>query len=254
MEKETVNQKLSEINKLIQPYKIWMIDPKEAVLLSKNPRHMSKRKMLALTENIREDGFLSQLPFAIHRDDGKFEIISGNHRVKASIAAGLDSIPVLFGEEADFSKEKRIAIQISHNSIFGDDDLQLLKELYSELDSIASKKYSGIDEQELFKNKPLELTPIRSEDFEMTPIQFVFCDSKVEKIESTLEKLERMAMTKKTYMVIGEVQDFLDVFTKWSTRNNVKSRSVAFALMCDICEEWMKNNVCSSEKKKEVEV
>lgn len=216
---------------------------------------MSKRKMLALTENIRQDGFLSQLPFAIRRNDGKFEIISGNHRVKASIAAGLDSIPVLFGEESDFSKERRIAIQLSHNSIFGDDDFQLLKELYSELDSIDYKKYSGIDEQELFKNEPLEIVPIRSEDFEMTPIQFVFCDSKVQKIEETLEKLEKMGTTKKTYKVIGDVQDFLEIFTKWSTRNNVKSRSVAFALMCDICQEWMeKNNECKTDCKEKKEV
>ena len=255
MEKETANEKLKEVNKIIQPYKIWMIDPNEAILLSKNARHMSKRKMLALTENIRQDGFLSQLPFAIRRNDGKFEIISGNHRVKACIAAGLESIPVLFGEESDFSKDRRVAIQISHNSIFGDDDLQILKELYSELDSVDYKRYSCIDEEELFKNEPLEMVQIRADDFEMTPIQFVFCDSKIEKIEETLEKLEKMAMTKKTYKVIGEVNDFLEVFTKWSTRNNVRSRSVAFALMCDLCEEWMeKNNANKTDCKEKKEV
>ena len=231
---------------------MWLIDPSEAVLLRKNARHMSKVKMVALTENIKNDGFLSQIPFAIRRADGKFEILSGNHSVQAAIHAGLKEIPVMFGEEKDFDKDRRIALQLSHNSLVGEDDFAILRDLYKDIESVAYKKYSGIDEEELFGIKDCQLHPISTEDFQMTTLSFVFCESEVEPTEDILRQLEDQQLSNdRTYLVIGKVDDYIKTLTKFQQKVGVKSRSVAFAMMCEICEKWI--NEQEQEHKQEPE-
>lgn len=42
------------------------------------------------------------------------------------------------------TKEQRTAIQLSHNSIIGQDDKAILKQLYESIDSLDFKKYSGL--------------------------------------------------------------------------------------------------------------
>ena len=76
---------------------------------------------------------------------GKFKVISGNHRVKSAIKAGLDKILVLFGTEEDFDEQRQLALQLSHNAISGQDDISILQELYASLKDLGLKAYTGID-------------------------------------------------------------------------------------------------------------
>ena len=95
-----INAKLSEINKLIVLYQLAYISPKDdCVLLNRNARHMTKEQQDRLTHNVQHDGFLSQLPFGIKQENGKYKIISGNHRVKSAVKAGLEKILILYGDE-----------------------------------------------------------------------------------------------------------------------------------------------------------
>ena len=72
----------------------------------------------------------------------------GNHRVQAAISAGLETIPCIITDD-EMSEEQRIAIQLSHNAIVGQDDPDVLKKLYDKILDIDLKEYSGLDDKTL---------------------------------------------------------------------------------------------------------
>lgn len=49
------------------------------------------------------------------------EVLSGNHRVQASVEAGIERILVMIIEE-DLTRSQAVAIQLSHNALVGEDD------------------------------------------------------------------------------------------------------------------------------------
>lgn len=239
---ELIAEKLGEVNRLIAPYQLAWVDPKtDCVLLEKNARYMTKAQMETLAQNISQDGFLSQLPFAVRQEDGRYRILSGNHRIKGAVKANQNRVLLLYGDEKDYSPERQTAVQLSHNAIVGQDDLTLLKELYSDIQDVVLKAYTGIDEKELFAYKPFEIKAISEEDIEMTAVTFTFSETAWEHIGRVLERLDNQKLDPDySAFVLGSVDEFIRTLTEIKKRLNIKSRSVAFAKMCEICNEWLK--------------
>ncbi|MDV6237533.1 ParB N-terminal domain-containing protein [Leptospira ellisii] len=201
---------------------------------------MTPDQMNRLVENVKKDGFLSQLPFGV-RIEEKFRIISGNHRVTASIKANLPAILILYIEDIDSQRE--LAIQLSHNSITGQDDLGILKNLYLQIKEIDWKSYSGIDEQALLNYQIPELVPISESDIQLNEIRLFYADFDLKRIDLTLEALEKKLIdTMRDRVVLGEFERFIEVMTEVKKRFNVKNHSVAFLKMIEICEEWIQTN------------
>lgn len=240
-DKEEINLKLQEINQFIAPYKLAWVDPvKDCELLSVNARYMTPDQMNRLVANVKKDGFLSQLPFGVKVEE-KYRIISGNHRVTASIKANLPAILILYVEDID--SERELAIQLSHNSITGQDDLGILKTLYLQIKELDWKAYSGIDEQSLLNYQIPELIPISESDIQLNEIRLFYADFDLKRIDSTLESLEKKLIDeKRDRVVLGEFEKFVEVMTEIKRRFNVKNHSVAFIKMIEICEDWIQTN------------
>nr|PJZ91690.1 chromosome partitioning protein ParB [Leptospira ellisii] len=201
---------------------------------------MTPDQMSRLVENVKKDGFLSQLPFGVKIEE-KYRIISGNHRVTASIKANLPVILILFIEDID--SERELAIQLSHNSITGQDDLGILKALYLQIKELEWKAYSGIDEQSLLNYQIPELIPISESDIQLNEIRLFYADFDLKQIDLTLESLEkRLIDEKRDRIVLGEFEKFVEVMTEIKRRFNVKNHSVAFLKMIEICEDWIESN------------
>jgi hypothetical protein len=235
-----INTKLSEINQLIAPYQLAYVSPKyDCVLLDRNARYMTREQQDRLTSNIKHDGFLSQLPFGIRRSDGKYKIISGNHRVKSAIKADLEKILILYGDELNFDDKRQLAVQISHNSISGQDDLVLLKSLYMDLDDLFLKQYSGIDEKLLFDCKTLDLSAIAEKDLELYSLTFMFCEVHRERVERLLDALEQKVGLdgESTNIIVGDPDRFISIMTKVQKQFGIKNRSTALLKMCELCEK-----------------
>src|SRR5690606_10189312 len=109
------------------------IDPRKVKLLDQNAHFMRHETFMRLVENIRADGAATSTPFLWRRhddqtrkplhkpeDDHAYECLSGNHRVKASIVAEVYEIDVLYTDDY-IDPDRRRAIQLSHNAIFGED-------------------------------------------------------------------------------------------------------------------------------------
>ena len=83
--------------------------------------------MRRLTENLRRDGALSSAPL-IYGD----RIISGHHRVEAAIKVGIVEADCL-SIEGDVDEWRLTAIQLSHNSLAGEDDPEVLRQMLESL-------------------------------------------------------------------------------------------------------------------------
>jgi hypothetical protein len=106
---------------------------------------MAEPEFNRLVENIKRDGCLTSLPL-VYRG----EVVSGNHRVQAAIKALSKDIEGDWIEiESELTEQQKLAIQLSHNAIVGQDDPTVLREIYESL-ALDWKKYSGVYE-EMFK-------------------------------------------------------------------------------------------------------
>src|SRR4051794_17396228 len=106
-------------------------------------RHEQYQQLVA---NIRRDEGLTSTPFVWHDVEADERIVlSGNHRVKAAVEAGLEEVHWL--ETSDpLTEGQRLGIQLSHNAIVGEDDLSILKTLYEKIDELDWREYAGLDD------------------------------------------------------------------------------------------------------------
>lgn len=236
-----IGAKLAELNRLIAPYKLaWVSPTEDCVLLKTNARWMTKEMQNRLTENVRRDGFLSQLPFCVRQPNGRYRVLSGNHRVVAAQKSGLERILVMFLDEEELPHDRQVAIQLSHNSISGQDDEQILKELYESISDIAEKAYSGVDSKQFMDMKLEEMATISAGDFEVNEITFCFADVAKAEVDACLKELERRGISERDgSVVVGPPDEFIEVMTEIKKRKNIKNHSVAFYTMCAICREWL---------------
>lgn len=234
-----IQEKLDEVNNLIAPYKLAYVSPvNDCVPLEKNCHYMEKGTLDKLTANVAEDGFLSQLPFAMKRSDGKYLILSGNHRLKASIKASLEHILILYINEVD--KDKQIAYQLSHNSLIGKDDVQMLKEIYEEMRSIEAREFSGLNGVQFIDASKIPTASINDGDIELTEMKFLFTESRSNDVKGVLAELEKQKLSEDCSIVVGSYEEFIKVVTEVKKAYNIKSNTVAFARMIDICKDHLK--------------
>ncbi len=248
---EQIRAKLDDINKLIAPYKLAYVHTKDdCVPLEKNAHYMDKDVLDKLVHNVAEDGFLSQLPFGMKRKaDGKYLILSGNHRLKAAIKAKLEYILILYIDEV--SKDKQIAYQLSHNALVGKDDLTMLKEIFEEIQGIDSKEYSGLSDLQFIDPTKVQSASINDGDIELTEMRFLFIESKSHNVERVLAELGKQDL-EDCGIVYGSFEAFIKVATAIKAKYNIKANTVAFSKMVEICEahlEALKEEEASDENR-----
>jgi hypothetical protein len=237
---EEIRSKLDDINKLISPYKLAYVSPiEDCVPLEKNAHFFEKDKLDKLVQNVAHDGFLSQLPFGMKRkSDDKYLILSGNHRLKAAIKANLTYILILYIDEVD--RDTQIAYQLSHNSLVGKDDLQMLKDIYKEMKSIEAKEFSGLNGIQFVDVEKLQVSSINDGDIELTEIKFLFIENRKNDVKAVLSELEKHKLNEDSSIVFGSFDAFVKVLTEVKKAYGIKSMTVAFGRMIDICNEQIK--------------
>ena len=114
-----------------------------------NANVMTESDFDTLTNNIGKSG-LSSVPTCYERsDNGRFVIISGHHRIRSCKKLGYSEVGILYADECDLSKDEIIAIQLSHNSLHGESDRNILKKLFDEIRSIDFKEFAHINIDEI---------------------------------------------------------------------------------------------------------
>lgn len=218
----------------------------------KNARVMSPSKFERLVANIGNDARLESLPLcvakkAIGGDHLEFHIISGHHRTRAARKAGLKEIHVLV-HEGDLSRDEIVAKQLAHNALNGEDDAQVLKELFEEIEAIDERLYSGISDDE-FKN--LTAPKIDMEEigmnFDYEVVEMIFLKSDFEKYDELLQTLNKDA--KLEYVDHAQYERFKATVRKVFNRDDVRNATAAIVRMMDIVDDFYKNADAELSKK-----
>src|SRR6266704_1995912 len=124
---------------------LWKVPPSALREQDVNARSMPKAMFERLAQTIARDKRLESLPLCAKTERG-FEIISGHHRTRAATAAGLSELFALV-DVTGLSRSQIAAKQLAHNAIEGQDNEQLLAEIYRQIEDADSKLEAFVDQK-----------------------------------------------------------------------------------------------------------
>lgn len=216
---------------------IISVNPKELKLLEINARYMKHEEFSKLVNNIKRDKTLTSVPFCCLDKDGKWLVLSGNHRVQAAIEAGIEEIQVMVTKD-NLSKSQKIGIQISHNSITGQDDMATLKELYEAIDDFEYKEYCGLDDKTLELMEQVGKEGLSAFGFEYQILNLMFLPNEITEIKRIIKEAKKEVGQNKTLLARYEDYDrFLDSMDQISAAKNIRNTAIVFKAMLDIIDK-----------------
>ncbi|MGB3833781.1 MAG: ParB/RepB/Spo0J family partition protein [Mesorhizobium sp.] len=212
------------------------VDPKTLRRREKNAHYMPPAMFKRLVENVRIDGKLTTTVLVCQDKDGSLEILSGHHRTAAAIEADLSEIDCLV-ITTPLSEKRKVAIQLSHNSINGEDDQSLLADLYASLD-IDAKKFSGLDDSILDVGKGITAAALGGANIKYDELLFSFLPEERIAFEAEIEKLSKRS--KKLIIHVSPhavFDDFLDAIIRTKHQLNIVNSGIALATMAALAQE-----------------
>jgi hypothetical protein len=216
-----------------QPYKLALVPMADLELLEKNARYMRHETFKNLVENVRRDGGMASVPFC-WQHDGKYRVLSGNHRVMAAKEAGLQEVLVLYTDR-DLTREEQVSIQLSHNAIVGEDDPIILRELWGEIDNVALKFYSGLDDKVLQSLGRVFVDPLSDVRMDFRTLSFVFLPEEVDRLDEAFEQAREAATVRDGYLVrLADFDRLMDAVAKTQAAYNVKNAAVSLMMILDV--------------------
>jgi len=214
--------------------------------LSVNPRSLHKREINArymeptqfdrLVQNVLIDGKLTSTVLCFKTEKGDLEILSGHHRCAAAIKAGLDEIDVEV-ILTQLSDERKVAIQLSHNSITGQDNPSILTKMYENLD-LSAKKFSGLTDESLGNFGKLSLEGLGAATIRYEQLLFLFLPEDLELFEETLKQFEKRAQAPHIHIAPMEAfEAFFDAVVRTKNEQSVFNSAVALTVMAQLAME-----------------
>lgn len=247
MDQNQTNERLKDISIALfgGRAELRLVRPKDIKLLPKNARYMEKRSFDQLTDNIRGDGFLASVPLCVE-EEGSLLVLSGNHRVKASIEAGIELILVIV-DKRSMSHSQKVAIQLSHNAIAGQDDEAILASLWGEIDNINAKLYAGLDSKMIEKLENEKYMAFNPAQIPTKQMVFWFIPGEIEKIEAIFEE-GTLTAGDSTHVVSHETYGRLvDLIIKVKKKENIKNSALALQRVVEIAEMKIKEEVTAEK-------
>ena len=200
-----------------------------------NARSMNSAMFERLTANIKKDNRLESLPFVAETENG-IEIVSGHHRVRACRSAGITEIFVIL-DDTGFDRNKIRSKQLSHNSIQGEDNMQLVKEIYAMIDDAEEKLAAYIDadmEEILDKVTTKDVTF----DLAIKTILVNFLSYEEETFQRCAEKLN--GMYDSIYLAdLKNVEPFMECIKRVGKEYDIRAMNTTFSKMSEIVLQYL---------------
>lgn len=213
-----------------------LVDPQSLSLLKENARYFKKEMFKQLVQNVKADKKLSSVPLCHVAEGGKLEVLSGNHRVQASVEARLEVIMVMVILE-DLSKSRQIAIQLSHNALVGVDDPQILANLWAKIDDIKAKCYAGLNSKDLGDLKDIKLISFSTPTIRTRHLVFAFSDVEAEAVESVLKELAAIP-AKPIYLApLSQFDAFFTLLQQTKEQKGIKNGALAFLNLVELASQ-----------------
>lgn len=221
-----------------QPYKLALVDPASLKELDKNAHFMTHEMFQNLVANIQKDGALASVPFCWF-DGTTYHVLSANHRVKAAVAAGVPRILILY-DDRPLSRQERVAIQLSHNSINGKDDPAILKDLWAEIGDLSLKYYAGLDDKQLEQLADAQLKSMREAVLDYKSVMFLFLPEEVEALENAFRRAVESTVCEEAVTArLSEFSRLVDALDKTKSSFAIKNHAVALSIVLDVFERHL---------------
>ncbi|HOI37202.1 MAG TPA: ParB/RepB/Spo0J family partition protein [Bacillota bacterium] len=211
---------------------IWKIHIDLLREADKNARVMSPMMLNRLTDNVRQDGRLESLPLVTQAEchDGEMRIISGHHRVRAARAAEVYEVHVLCIDD-ELSRDQILSKQLQHNSLNGEDDPQMLAELYRSIEDLNERIKVGLPELEAGKFDPVGMDEVRLDvDYEV--VNIVFLPQQKVQFDDAINLLAKSGDV--LVEQFGVFESFREAVAKTSEAYNVRNIAGILAKMAEI--------------------
>ena len=199
-----------------------------------NANVMSEAEFNQLTENIGVSG-LSSVPTCYKRENGRFTIISGHHRIHSCKKLGFTRVGILYVPEEDLTQDEITAIQLSHNSLHGSDNLNILKQLFGSIKSIDFKRFAYINIDQIGHIDVGSIaSPLEKETFSVTLMLY---NKSMRYFEELVGEL-REAIKKSDVVLIAENEPNEELYLKLSKEINqkldIKSSNIIFSKILEL--------------------
>jgi hypothetical protein len=215
------------------------MDPRDLVLLERNARFMRHETYKRLVDNVKRDGMLTSVPFALRMEDGRYEVRSGNHRVMAAIDAGLDAVDVMCCDD-EVDANRALAIQISHNSITGEDDPAVLKELYDSIDDVDWREFTGLDDKVLDLFADIAPVSLSEANLQFTTITLIFLPDEADEVTAAFEEAQKAIKADGKWLARqAEYNAALDALATVGAASGVKNQALTMKLMVELAQSHL---------------
>jgi hypothetical protein len=165
---------------------LWKVHPSSLREQDVNARSMPKAMFERLAQTIARDKRLESLPLCAKTERG-LEIVSGHHRNRAATAAGISEVFVLV-DVTGLTRSQIAAKQLAHNAIEGQDNEQLLAEIYRQIEDAESKLEAFIDQK-----LDVELPKVKIEgldiEIDFKTVLLIFLPRVKERLDKAIEYL-----------------------------------------------------------------
>lgn len=198
-------------------------------MAERNAHYMKAEMFNQLIANLQRDGVLTSCPVIY-----KGEVLSGNHRVQAAIKAGIveaTCIEIL----SDLSASRKMAIQLSHNAINGNDDPSMLQSLYGSL-SLGDKLYSGLTD-DAFGVQELDLASLSAGATDTVELNLVFLPEHAEHFRRLLERAGRKAKRANLVASMDSFDALFDSLIRVKNDLNIFNTAMAIDAMVKLANE-----------------
>lgn len=201
-----------------------------------NANEMTGEDFATLCDNIGKSG-LSSVPCCYKKDNGRFVMISGHHRLRACKKLHYKTLGILYCEESELSRDEIIAIQLSHNSLHGQDNTNILKKLFEQIKSVDFKKFAHVNID--------EIAPVSTEGLSIYAMKenFVFSIILYPDSFQNLDELygDIREQARKSDALILADQTNEDLLMKLQSEigkeYDIKSPAIAFAKLLELAKE-----------------
>jgi len=171
-------------------------------------------------------------------------VISGNHRVRAAIEAGITEADVIeiVGE---LLPTRRVAIQLSHNAIAGEDDPSVLKKLYDGLD-LFWRRYSALTDNMLGTLPKIDIKGLGIGTQQWQELRVTFLPEQLDALGADRKKIEDgvASLLKRTkldrFQWMARLADFELVFgaiVRVKEQRTIHNTALAIRVMAELAVE-----------------
>lgn len=202
-----------------------------------NANEMTGEDFATLVDNIGKSG-LSSVPCCYKKADGRYVMISGHHRLRACKKLHYKTLGILWCDESELSKDEIIAIQLSHNSLHGEDNQSILKKLFEQIQSIDFKKFAhiNIDEVSPISTDGISIFALK-ENFVFTIILY---PNSFENLDELYGDIREQAK-KSDALILADQENnemlLLKLQQEIGNQYNIKSPSITFAKLLELAKE-----------------